>query len=158
MQVRNVHTRRLDASASAGGALLDTAGSENNRLWPRNWPRMKFDQPLRVGVHGGHGPIRYFVEAYEPGKRVQFRFTGPRGFEGYHALDVEPEGDSACVLRHVIEMEARGVGILSWTVVFRPLHDALIEDLLDRAERELELGTPRTPWSPWVRLLRWVLR
>ena len=28
----------------------------------------------------------------EPGKRVQFRFTGPSGFDGYHALDITPQG------------------------------------------------------------------
>ncbi len=158
MQVRNVHTRRLDVPASAVGELLDSAGSRSDRLWPRGWPRMKFDQPLSVGVRGGHGPIRYFVEAYEPGKNVRFRFTGPRGFDGYHSLEIELDGDGACVLRHVIEMRARGIAVVTWTVVFGPLHDALIEDLLDRAEHELELGTPRTPWSPWVRFLRWVLR
>jgi len=30
-------------------------------------------------------------------------------------------------------MEARGPALVSWPLVFEPLHDALLEDLLDRA-------------------------
>ena len=42
-----------------------------------------------------------------------------------------------------------------WPLVIRWLHDAVVEDLFDRAEQALGTG-PAQPgrWSPWVRLLR----
>ena len=48
---------------------------------------MKFDKPLSVNSAGEHGPIRYYVEKYEPEKLVQFRFMGPKGFDGHHGYE-----------------------------------------------------------------------
>ncbi|UNO43730.1 DUF2867 domain-containing protein [Streptomyces sp. MST-110588] len=38
---------------------------------------MRFDRPLGVGAYGGHGPVRYRVSAYDPGRRIRFDFTSP---------------------------------------------------------------------------------
>ena len=155
MKVRNVHQRELTASAEEVGRLLDSLSSPHDALWPRRqWPRMAFDRPLGVGAVGGHGPIRYFVESYEPGRAVRFRFTGPRGFDGFHAFDLSPNGPST-VLSHTLEMTTRGAANLTWPLVFRPLHDALIEDAFDCAETALG-QPPASPrrWMPWVRFLR----
>src|SRR3972149_5004392 len=97
---------------------------------------MRFDKPLGVGAIGGHGPIRYSVEQYEPGRLVRFRFTGPRGFRGTHSFIVLSGPDGAS-LRHEISLRPTGVGRVTWFVVFRPLHDALIEDAMDRASAAL---------------------
>lgn len=91
------------------------------------------------------------------GRRVRFRFTAPRGFHGTHGLDVEPVGPSHTRLRHVLEMRTTGRARVSWPLVYRPLHDALLEDALDRAERAVGGAPNPRPWSRWVRLLRWVL-
>jgi len=81
MNVRNVHERVLDVPACDLAVLLDGLASPDDALWPRHlWPAMKFDRPLQVGAVGGHGPIRYTVEAYEPGRRIRFRFTAPRSW------------------------------------------------------------------------------
>lgn len=157
MHVRNVHERTLAAPPAAAGALIDTLASADDRVWPRDvWPAMRFDRPLSVGAVGGHGPVRYTVEAYEPGRRISFRFTAPRGFHGTHALDVRPDGDGARIT-HVLEMRASGPALVTWPLVFRPLHDALVEDAFDRAERSLGLPETGSRWSPWVRALRWLL-
>ena len=149
MRVLNVHERLLAASPSDTGALIDSLASEDDRLWPGDaWPRMHFDRPLGVGARGGHGPIRYVVEAYEPGKRVRFRFTGPAGFDGWHGFEAE-----GSTLRHVLDMRASGRAALSWPLVYRPLHDALIEDALANAQ-----GSRPLPWSAYVRFLRRLLR
>jgi hypothetical protein len=43
--------------------------------------------------------------------------------------------------------------------MFRWLHDAYLEDLLDRAgDAPGHPPARRTPWSPWVRLLRRLAR
>jgi hypothetical protein len=47
---------------------------------------------------------------------------------------------------------------LTWPLIFRPLHEALIEDSLDDAERALGGEPPAREWSPWVRLLRRLFR
>jgi hypothetical protein len=115
---------------------------------------MRFDRPLAIGARGGHGPIRYDVDAYEPGRSVRFRFTAPRGFEGFHAYEVD-ERAGRTILRHVLEMRASGAARATWPLVFRPLHDALIEDSLDRAEHAVTGGVARPAhWSAYVRFLR----
>jgi hypothetical protein len=115
---------------------------------------MRLEGGLREGARGGHGPIRYTVERLEPGRLARFRFTGPAGFDGTHAFEVVPAVPGACELVHTIDMAARGTAVLTWTLVLRPLHDALIEDALDRASAFT--GSPAAParWSAWVRVLR----
>jgi hypothetical protein len=157
MKVLNVHERKLGVPSERAGALIDSLSSRDDRLWPTlTWPRMKFDRALSVGAVGGHGPIRYFVEAYEPGKSIRFRFTGPRGFNGYHAYEVLDPRPQDCVLRHTLEMTARGLAVISWPLVFRPMHDALFEDSLALAQASLGLRPDVRTWSLWVKVLRWL--
>lgn len=158
MPVRNIHERLLPVPPSQVGALLDTLASPGDQLWPfQRWPAMRLDRPLAVGAVGGHGPIRYTVEAYEPGRLIRFHFTGPPGFLGTHALVVEPDGDSGTRLRHKLLMRTVGPARLTWPVVFRPLHDALIEDAFNRAAAATGQPPAARAWTPWVRALRALL-
>jgi hypothetical protein len=61
-------------------------------------------------------------------------------------------------MRHLMAMRLRFPAWLTYPLLWRPLHDALLEDTLDRAERSLT-GTIESPatWSPYVRLLRAIL-
>lgn len=159
MDVLNIHKRKLEADPTAVGALLDSLSSPEDRLWPRHaWPRMAFDRPLEVGARGGHGPIRYVVEAYTPGQSIRFRFIGPSGFDGFHGYEIE-RGLSAqtTVLKHTLEMTARGKAVASWPLIYRPMHDALLEDSLALAQVSLGLPPDIRPWSFWVKMLRWSL-
>ncbi|MGF1505719.1 MAG: SRPBCC family protein [Anaerolineae bacterium] len=156
--IENIHTRVLNASPEQTAALIASLSSKADRLWPRQWwPAMRFDRPLAEGAVGGHGPIRYVVERYRPDESITFRFTGPRGFNGTHAFHIDPIDDHHTQLRHVLAMTTSGPAVLSWPLVFRPLHDALIEDSFNAAEASL-LGVEPQPcrWSLYVRLLRWV--
>lgn len=156
MKVLNVHERILAVPAERIGLLIDSLSSRHDALWPRqSWPRMEFDRSLEVGATGGHGPIRYFVESYTPSQRIVFRFTGPTGFNGHHRFEVLDIVGGDCVLRHTLEMTAHGPALLSWPLVFRPLHDALIEDSLAQAQASLGLLPKVLRWSRWVRVLRW---
>ncbi|KUP96864.1 SRPBCC family protein [Thermobifida cellulosilytica] len=156
--VRNEHQRRLAASPEAVGALVDSLASPDDRLWPaERWPAMRLDGPLAVGARGGHGPVRYRVAEYRPGRSVRFRFEAPAGFHGHHEYAVIPLGEEEALLRHSLVMRTTGWARLSWPLFYRPLHDALIEDSLDRACRSLGLAVARPHrWSPLVRLLRTV--
>ena len=158
VEVLNVHERVLEADPIQVGALVDSLSSEEDRLWPGDtWPRMAFDRPLSVGAIGGHGPIRYFVEAYIPGKSIKFRFTGPKGFDGYHSYEIIPVTERSAVLGHTLKMSARGLALLSWPLVYRPMHDALLEDSLATAQRSLGMAPQVQGWSVWVKVLRWVI-
>ena len=55
-------------------------------------------------------------------------------------------------------MKTRGLASLKWLFIIRPLHDSLIEDLLDKIETQLTDSTKKSRWSLWVRFLRMILR
>lgn len=158
MQVHNVHQRALGASPDEAAFLIDGLGSREDPLWPaESWPPMRFDRPLQCGAAGGHGPIRYTVVSYEPGTRIEFAFTGPQGFNARHWFEIVQEAGSGTVLRHSIAMRASGIALLSWPLVFRPLHDALLEDALAKAQASLGEAPQAVAWSHWVKILRSVL-
>ena len=158
MAIVNIHERVLDASVTEIGKLINSLASVDDMLWPRDrWPAMKFDRPLGVGAIGGHGPICYMVESYRPGHSIQFRFTEPRGFLGSHRFEVEKVGEGKAKLRHIIEMRVVGLARLTWPFVIRPLHNALIEDALDRAKVYTGRQPTERAWSLWVRFLRRVM-
>jgi hypothetical protein len=83
--------------------------------------------------------------------------VAPRGFNGTHGFDVEPLGAERTRLRHVLEMRTKAPALVSWPLVFRPLHNALIEDSLARAEQSAGVVSRERSWSPWVKVLRWAL-
>ncbi len=77
-KIRNVHAREIAAPASDVGEILDTLGSVDDRLWASGiWVAepVAFDRQLGVGAEAGHGSIGYSVIAYEPGRRLVFRFA-----------------------------------------------------------------------------------
>ncbi|NKY54465.1 hypothetical protein [Nocardia vermiculata] len=155
MAVVNIHLRHLPVPVEAVGALVDSLAGEGDELWPvQNWPAMRFDRALGAGAAGGHGPIRYTVEQYVPGHWVRFRFTGPRGFHGFHEFTVRPTPGGTDLV-HLLTMNVRGQARLAWPLAYRWMHDALLEDCLDRAERGLT-GSVADParWTRRVRLLR----
>jgi hypothetical protein len=157
--VNNVHVRNFHAPITEVGGLIDRLGSRDDAFWPTNrWPRMRFDRPLAVGAIGGHGPIRYFVEAYDPGRSITFRFTSPKGYVGTHSLDVKEVTSGEVQLRHALKMRVAGMTRLSWPLAFRWLHDALVEDAFDCAESHLmSTQVSERALSTWVRIIRYLM-
>jgi hypothetical protein len=117
-------------------------------LAPNHVAAHALDRPLGGGASGGHGPVRYAVEEFSPGQTVKFRFAGPIGFNGHHRFEILPKGGQSTVLRHTIDMDAKGPALLSWPPVFRPLHDALLEDLLALDLASLGAVPPVRRWTP----------
>jgi hypothetical protein len=158
MQIRNVHERVLPATVDQVGALLDGLAGPEDRLWPVDrWPGLplRLDRPLGMGASGGHGRVRYRVEEYVPGRLVAFRFSERMRFDGTHRFEVD-DSEGVVELRHVLVGRPRGAkALLTWLLVVRPLHDAVLEDLLDRAELAVSGKVLRPArWSWWVRVLR----
>lgn len=149
-----VHDRPLPAPAAAVGPLLDSLAGAHDLLWPiPRWPPMRLELPLRVGSHGGHGPLRYEVCEYQPGQLIRFRFD-PREFLGYHGYEVLAYDDRHTTLRHVLHGQPRGWIRPAWPLLLEPLHHAAVEDSLDRAEAHVR----GVAWEPralhgWTRVL-----
>lgn len=160
IEILNVHELDLSASRDQVAVLMASLASDRDRLWPRQWwPARRFDCPFEVGAVDGRGPIRYMIESYISGESVVFRFTAPRGFHGTPAYYLEPIDNTYTWLRHVLKTRISGPALLSWPLVYRPLHDALIEDSLDVAAANLHGREPaRRQWSWQVRFLRGLLR
>ena len=154
--IRNVHQRELPVPAGDVAVLLETAGGPRDAIWPSPaWDPMVLDMPLRVGSAGGHGPLRYRVTRHEPGRLLEFTTDPGQGLDGTHTFTVEPLGPGRCRLRHEVAGRSSGAGRLLWPLAVRWMHDAVLEDLLDRVERTLGTGPARPArWTAWVRLLR----
>jgi hypothetical protein len=161
MKIDSRRERTFGANADSLGRILDTLSGPDDRLWPREkWPPMLFDTTIRPGAKGGHGAVRYEVEEYAPGRRVVFRFDGTgitSGFDGRHYFEIVSR-TSHIVLRHIIDAEGDFKTWLKWKLLIEPLHDALLEDALDRAEQALN-GRIKKPahWSLRVKILRNIL-
>jgi hypothetical protein len=161
MKIESLHERSFKTKADAVGNLLDTLSGPQDRLWPREtWPPMLFDRKLTPGARGGHGVVRYRVEEYAPGRRAIFHFDGTgltADLDGRHYFEVIPRNGHV-ILRHVIDAEGDFKAWLKWKAVIEPLHDALLEDSLDRAELALNGSVARPArWSPRVKILRNIL-
>ncbi|MCJ8292367.1 MAG: hypothetical protein MJK07_21550 [Flavobacteriales bacterium] len=115
---------------------------------------MKFKNGIQVGAKGGHGPIRYSVEKYNPNEIIQFRFSKPNGFSGIHKFEVIELDKEKTEIKHTIEMNTTGKGTLIWTFAIRSLHNALIEDGFDKLENNFSENRKSTEWSLWVKFLR----
>ena len=158
MKIYNVHERLFKASEDQLGSILDSLSGPDDQVWPGDrWPPMRFDKSLSVGASGGHGPVRYSVKEYVPGRKVSFEFARKgltAGMNGGHTIEIDPKDDGV-IVRHVVWAECGFLMWMKWGILVGPLHDALLEDALDNVERRL-FGRVEKPakWSAWVRVLR----
>lgn len=154
--VINVHERLVPVPASRLGEALDRVGGPDDTWWPSPaWPAMVLEAPLAMWVRGRHGPIRYQVTEYVPGRSVAFTFDERVGLRGTHRFDVIPRDAQSSYVRHVVEGRTTGRMRLVWPLAMRWLHDAVVEDLMDRVATDA--GHPpaqRARWSWWVRQIR----
>ncbi len=143
MRIYNVHEREV---ADAGAAI-----DRIEELWPgERWTALRLDRPLAVGARSGRAVVREEVVEYAPHERLVFRITQPKGLVAQHRFDAENG-----VLRHTVEGRAEGMMRVAWPLAIEPLHDALLEDLLDRAQGRAKYTRV---YSPRVRFLRWGFR
>lgn len=157
MRIKNVHERKVSAPFQKIGKMIDTVSSEADQVWPHeNWPRMELNQPLGIDASGGHGPIQYKVTAYEPGRHIRFAFM--KHFDGYHEIVLESLDDNCCLLRHNLIASVQGMNVPKWWFVIRPLHNALVEDLFDKVERNVNCTPRPRSWGFWATWLHRLLR
>lgn len=147
--VRNVHHRDTPGTQRSAAAALATLGTEHDQLWPSHrWPPLLLDDGLRPGSRGGHGPIRYHVGAVDEGRSVRFDFDMP-DLAGWHELSVHEVSTGTLRWTHTLVVHAPSA-VVRHAVI--PLHDALLEDLLDRAAvLGQEAPLPHRRWPLRVR-------
>ena len=159
MQVKNIHSRIIHQPKYKIVELFETlATKEDKMLATDKWPPMKLKDGKKAGSKGGHGPIRYTVQKYLPGEYIEFKFTKPEGFDGTHKFEILEIANDKTEIKHTIEMNVRGSGIITWTLAIRWLHDAYIEDAFDKVENHFFTTKKKTEWSIWVKILRYVLK
>ena len=158
MKVLNIHTRTINQPKRKVSELIETLSAENDQIWPKEkWPRMKFKDGIKVGAKGGHGPIRYSVEKYNPNEIIEFRFSKPIGFNGIHKFEIKELADKQTEVKHTIEMVTEGKGTLVWLFAVRSLHNALIQDGFDKIENSFSNLNKKTEWNIWVKIVRQLL-
>lgn len=147
--IRNVHTRITEGPVAEAWRLMLTMGGPDDAVWPADrWSPMVLDVGVTIGSSGGHGGIRYHVEAVEPGRSVRFRFDN-ESLPGWHELSVEELPDGRVQWTHTLRGD-RSPWLLRTVVI--PLHDACLEDLLDQVEAAMAgRAVLRRRLSPLVR-------
>jgi hypothetical protein len=120
---------------------------------------MVLNRGLTLNSCGGHSSIRYKVAEYLPGRRVEFEFEPMphlQCFRGRHFFEVLPRGEQV-IMRHTIDVEIDFATWVYWKLFIERIHDAVIEDAFDKAERSAGMSQPhRSRWSLYVRFLRWL--
>jgi len=159
MRVINIHKRIVFQPKEKLSDILDSLSTKNDQLWPKEkWPPMLFRKGLKEGAIGGHGPIMYSINKYEIGNLIDFNFIKPKGFNGIHKFEITKIKNDQTELKHTINMTLSGKGILTWYIAIKWLHDALLEDCLDKVENHFQTEKKKTKWNLWVVFLRSLLR
>ena len=159
MKIKNTHSRTIHQPIEMVTALLPSLATKEDKIWPlEKWPKMYFKEGKTEGAIGGHGPIAYQITKYIPNNLIEFSFLKPKGFKGKHFFEINAINDKKTEVKHTILMEAQGIAILSWVVIIRWLHDALLEDAFDKIESHFLPNSEKNTWSIWVRILRFILK
>lgn len=159
MRAINIHKRSIHQPKEKISKILDSLSTKNDQLWPKEkWPPMIFKKGLTEGAIGGHGPIKYSIQKYIPGNLIEFKFVKPGGFMGIHKFEITEIENDKTELKHTINMTLSGKGIFTWYIAIKWLHDALLEDCLDKAENHFLTDKKKTKWNIWVIFLRRLFR
>ena len=99
----------------------------------RIWPTGIAPAPQAVGdALFDAGPMLW-QEVDRPGASRAFVVAGPGGLRAEHWFEVEPV-DGGALLCHTVEGEALGTFEAVWAERVEPLHDRVLEALLDNVE------------------------
>lgn len=156
MQIHNIHERILHCAAEKAKILIDSFANKDAPLWPtKQWPRDHFDSPLQLGTIGGHGGTKYFLKEYITGKYLHFEFTYPKNYMGNHTFTLTHLDPNTCLLQHSVTLKLKRLDTLWWYIVIEPVHNALIENAFDNAEKFLQLSQqPKQRWPLRVYFIR----
>ncbi|HEX8860829.1 MAG TPA: hypothetical protein VGC06_17390 [Actinomycetes bacterium] len=125
MKIRNCHQRTVAAPPERIAALV----SDFDRVWPAEialTPRPRGGRRYDAG-------LMLWEELDRPGAARAFRVVQPDALRAEHWFELEP-AEGGTTLRHVIEGQALGKYEAIWRDRIEPLHDRVLEALLDNIE------------------------
>ncbi len=125
MKIRNRHERIVAAPPERIAALI----ADFDRVWPTQIapaPRLRGHRSYDAG-------LMLWEEFDRPGAARAFRVVMPDELQGEHWFELEL-AEGATVLRHTIEGYAVGKWEAIWCEQVEPLHDLVLEALLDNVE------------------------
>jgi hypothetical protein len=155
MKIINIHQRTINQPKVEIEKLFKTLATKNDLVVDTaKWPPMILDNGIQVGSKGGHGPMKYTVEEFVSGELIKFRFTAPKGFEGFHKIEFTEVKPHFTELKHTIDTNINGFALLTYPLAIRWLHDAFIEDAFDKVENNFTTKKKVSEWSIWVKFLR----
>jgi len=131
MKIRNRHERIVAAPPEQIADLV----ADFDRIWPTQIA----PAPRRQGHRLYDAGLMLWEEFDRPGAVRAFRVVRPNGLQGEHWFELEP-AEGATVLRHTIEGRAAGEYQAIWRERIEPLHDQILEALLDKVEAAVVPG------------------
>ena len=131
MKIRNRHERTVAAPPERIAALI----ADFDLIWPVQIapaPRRQGDGLFDAG-------LMTWEEFDRPGAARAFRVVRPDELRAEHWFELEP-ADGATVLRHTVEGHAAGKYEAIWRDRIEPVHDLIMEGLLDNVETAVASG------------------
>ena len=125
MKIRNRHERIIVAPPERVAALI----ADFDRIWPRQIA----PAPRRHGHRSYEAGLMLWEEFDRPGAARAFRVVRPDELQGEHWFELG-SAEVATVLRHTLEGCAIGRYEAIWRERIEPLHDLILEALLDNVE------------------------
>jgi len=131
MKIRKLHERIVAAPPERIAVLI----ADFDSIWPTQIapvPRTQGDRLFDAG-------LMLWEEFDRPGAARAFRVVSPDELQGEHWFELEM-ADGATVVRHTIEGYAAGRYEVIWHERIGPLHDLILEALLDNVEAAVASG------------------
>jgi hypothetical protein len=125
MKIRNRHERIVSAPRERIAALL----ADLDRVWPTRIAPAPRPQGHRLYDAG----LMLWEEFDRPGAVRAFRVVRPEELQAEHWFELDG-ADGATVVRHIIDGIAAGTYEAIWSERIEPLHDLVLEALLDNVQ------------------------
>jgi len=131
MKVRRLHERIVAAPPARIAALI----ADFDRVWPAEI----LPAPQALGHRMFDAGLMLWEEFDRPGAARAFRVVSPPELQGENWFELEAT-EGATVVRHTIEGCATGKYEAIWREQIDPLHDRILEALLDNLEAAVASG------------------
>jgi hypothetical protein len=131
MKIKNRHERVVAGPSERVAALI----ADFDGVWPTEIA----PAPRSLGHRLYDAGLMLWEEFDRSGAARAFRVVRPDGLQAEHWFELEPAG-GATVLRHTIEGCATGKYEAIWRERVEPLHDLILEALLDNVEAAVASG------------------
>jgi hypothetical protein len=139
MEIMNQHERIVVAPSERITALIADFG--------RIWPTQLAPAPQLLGPGRYEAGIMIWEEFDRPGAARAFRVASPDELRAEHWFELS-QADAATLVRHTVEGSAAGKYEAIWRDRIEPLHDLILEAMLDNIEDAAALpaaGISRRP-------------